>query len=177
MKRALIGVFLLLGIVFALSTIPLSGAIQQTAVRRGTRADVVTDADGVLILTGFNNPIWAISSNVKKYTSIASITNNSNKSILLTVTITPTLVSVAKKFWLGIRIDGIAREFGTGATTPADISLTLAPGQTVDVQGGLMNNKKKDIPVTFRLSAVSTDGAFRMVISDTARTPRKITLN
>lgn len=173
-RRSLIIVSAVLALLSSFALLPNSGAIQQGRIERGTIAQTTGDANGFLKLEGFANPTVPLSNN---YTHIAYMTNNSTQPLTVTVTITPDFTQVNnKKYLLRIKLNAAVSEFTYGSAGTLQTTMTLAPGQIVDVQGLLNNNQNKSVVVSYGFAVTDAAGTFHMQIGDTATTPRRITV-
>lgn len=164
-------VFFILSLVFALISMPVSGALSQGKLNRDATARVADDENALLKLKGFNDMTYNMNGG---YTSFGSITNNTNRTITLTVTITPDLKGIGNIFTrLGIKIGTEASEFRYYAA-PKQVTLTLSPGQNIDVKGYMIQNMFTAVTTEFSFTAVDNTGTFTMQLGSTSKTPRRI---
>lgn len=163
--------FFILSLVFALVSIQSSSALSQGKIERNASASVADDENGVLILNGFNNRVYDMKNG---YTRFGSITNNTNQTIKLTVTITPDITGINNiytKFGVKIKNKTIELRYKDSSK---QAELTLSPGQVVDVKAYLTGNILTTVPVEFAFTAADTTGIFKIQLESTDRTPRRI---
>lgn len=171
-KTALI--FFLLSFIFAIFSIPLSGAISYGRIERNAFATVAGDSSAALELTGFNGNAYSLK---KNYENIGSITNHLHQPITLTVTIQPDFSGITNKnCWFGIEIGTIISvfEIETGPVTSKQVEIRLEPGESADVQAAVQHNESRDIIVSFRFAARDEAGNLLFELNDTPYVPRRI---
>ena len=169
-KRAA-SLFFILSLLFALLSMPVSAAISQGRLERGAVARVAEDDKGILQLKGFSNEAYDMNGS---YSSFGSITNNTNQSIILTVTVKPeyTLNHLFSRF--GIKIGSEVCEFRFSSSSPKKITLTMKPGQRIDVQAYLIQNLFSMLTTEFEFTAKDASGTYTMQLASTSRTPRRM---
>lgn len=170
-KNKIALVFFILSLVFAFVSMPFSAALKSEKLDRGTSAMVVDDGNGALKLQGFNDTIYTLN---WKYTSIGSITNNTNQTLTLTITIIPDFSTVKSSCEYGIKIGSVENVFTNSSSSPKQATITLTPGQIADVQGYLIQNKSEPLSTEFQFSAKNAAGAYVMQFNNTVKTPRRI---
>lgn len=165
------------GLLLALLSLPFSAALNQEHMVRETAANLAPDASAVLTLDGFENPTLVISNINKKYFHLGSIKNNTNQTINLTVMMVPDFsLQNNKSYWLGVRIGTAVSEFSFGSSPSLETGISIAPGQVIEVQGALTNNQARSVTVSYSFNASAADGTYSMQLSDTALSPRRMTL-
>jgi len=172
-KKKIAAIFFILGLVFALPSLLQSAAISQGSMERSAYAKVAKDQNALLRLDGFDgsktyNPN-------SPYTKVGSIMNNTNQSIILKVTVKPDFSSVKNKnYQMGIMIGTITCEFNSESGTSQQITMTLLPNQSVDVQAYLKKNQSSYVTTSFDFAVTNDTGTYQMMLSDTPNTPRRI---
>lgn len=162
---------LILSLAFAVLSMQFSGALSQGRLNRAASAPVVKDNTALLKLDGFQNKSYNMNN---KYASFGSITNNTNQTMKLTVTITPGFTN-NKNSNFNIKLGTETVQFKYKSASPKQVLLTLAPGQSVDAQAS-MNNNPDTVTASFQFLAVSSIGSYSAFLGDTAASPRRITL-
>ncbi|MFT4146153.1 MAG: hypothetical protein QM644_17010 [Mobilitalea sp.] len=170
MKRKLTIIFIILSIVFAILSMPMSGALSTGKLERNTSLRVVGDTQGVLKLEGFQNKTINMNN---RYTNFGTITNNTLQIMKLTIIITPEINWFNAISTLGIKIGNEIVEFRYLASSPLQIVVTLSPGQTVNASSFLINNVTS-IKTTFQFLATDLGGTYTIKLSDSANAPRNI---
>lgn len=165
-------VFFLLSLVFALFSLPFSGAISEGRLERKTTADVVADSNAVLKLEGFHNQLNNLDN---KYKSIGTIKNNSNQTLRLIISIRPNFLLVSgNNYKYNIKIGNQTVQFDKKSNLIQQMTITLNPGQETNVLATLMNNNLGMVFTSFYFTAGDLTGTFLMNLNDTLRTPRQI---
>jgi hypothetical protein len=173
MKHRLTNLFFVVGFLFAILSLPSSAALSKAMFERKASFKVASDLNATLKLNGFDGK--TVNKISKHYKALGSVTNNSNETIELTVTIRPDFSEFKKKFyWFGIKIGDEIRVFEVDTPQVQQVTLELVPGQMFDVQLGLQRNQSNDLVVSFDFTAVAKSGTFNIQLYDTDQTPRRI---
>ncbi|MDF2538612.1 MAG: hypothetical protein K0S76_1633 [Herbinix sp.] len=172
-KSKIAALFFILSLVFALLSLPFSGALTRGSMDRAAYAKVVEDKNGVLKLIGFDDKYYDLK-NKNKSENVGSITNNTIQNITLSVTIAPdfTIYHILSRFEL--KIGDKVSEFRFGSSSPKQVTLTLKPGQTVEVSASLSANLFGVLSTQFYFTATDNAGTYTMQLGHTQRTPRRI---
>ena len=164
-------ILLSLSVLFALLSIPFSGALNQVKLERDVAVWVADDRNAVLELNGLDGLSYNLN---KNYRNVGTITNNSNQEINLTIKVTPDFASNTKKNeWLGIEIENTAIVFTDNTDKSETVTVTLEPRQSANVRAAIKNSQKKTIDVAFDITAENASGDY-IHLNDTLRSPRHI---
>ena len=164
---------LILGGLLLAAALPGSMALNQIMLQRSAAVRLAEDRTAVLGLTGFNNKTYDMGGT---YKSFGTVTNNSGCTIILTVTVIPDFQLYHLFSGFGLAIGGKTCEFSYYTSSPKQITLTLASGQTVEAKAYFTNNLFYLLAVDFKFSAVDTAGTFTIKLTNTQSTPRHINL-
>ncbi|HWT76466.1 MAG TPA: hypothetical protein VN258_17350 [Mobilitalea sp.] len=173
LKKGITLLFFTLSLIFSLVTLPNSAAIGAASFSRNATASVSKDNQAILKLDGFDlSQIYSVD---KNYSKVGSITNNSNQILILTISITPDLTNINNKnYHMGIKIGNASCMFMKNSDSTQQITQTIMPGETLDVQIYLSKNQSDYVTTSFRINAVDTAGTFSMSLDDTQNTPRRM---
>ena len=172
MKKRITSLLLFISIFFAYLAIQDSAAISSLSLRRNTSALVSNDQNGVLKLEGFANPQYTKLGT--SYTKVGSITNQSNQPLNINVIMTPNQVfGVIRAYSLGVRIGSQTCVIRSN-TISQKLSISLMPGQSMDVQMNLTNSLLDFIVTSFSFEASDNTKTYQVYITDTSSTPRRI---
>lgn len=171
LKNKLAMLSFLLSLIFICYSTPFSGALSQGRMERAATARVVDDEDGLLKLKGFNNKSYDLNGS---YTKFGSIVNNTNQIIILTVTIEPdyNIQNLSTRF--NVKIGNAKAKFNSSHTSQKQVSISLIPGQAIDVHASLKQNFFSSLLVKFHFEASDLAGTYTMQLGDTIDTPRHI---
>lgn len=168
-------VFISLGLVLVLAALPISGALSQGALSRGIKAVTALDTNGVLKLEGFNNQILTISNINKKYFYTGRITNGGREAIALKIKAMPDFSLVTNKAYaLSIRIGGATLDYAYGTQVAQIMTLTVQPGQALDVEASLTGNQAREVLTIYEFTATSLSGSYVIHLLDSPTTPRRM---
>ena len=170
-KRKMTSIFFILSILFAILSMPISGALTTGKLQRTTSAKVVEDSKGALKLEGFQNK--SINTN-HKYSNFGTVSNNTNQIMRLTVTVMPEIGWLNVLSSLRFKIGTEELDFSFGSGSPKQITLILSPGQTINASASLVNNIT-GIKTSFQFTATNPDASYSMLLSDSVNSPRNIT--
>jgi hypothetical protein len=165
-------VFFILSLVFAVSSLTFSGAISRVQIERTAAAKLADDSNAALRLEGFQNNNYNMNT---KFTGFGCITNNTNKIMKLTVTITPEILwKNNKNNWFRISIGSEPADFEFNQSLPKTVVLYLIPGQTVEARAAIAPSLGP-VNVSFQFSATDLNASYSVQLRDTLKTPRRIT--
>ncbi len=165
--------FFILSLLTALISLPYSAALSQSRLERSASARVSGDENGILKIKGFSNNSYNM---VGAYQSVGTITNNSNQTLSLAVTVRPDFNIYHLFTRLGIRIGSSSYDFRYGNSAARRFSATLAPGHSIEVQANMIQNFLAVLTTEFEFTASDSTGTFTMKLSDTPKSPRRINL-
>ncbi len=188
MKRFLSIALIVTGLFLSLFAVSASGAINISNLDRTATAGATVDDDaGIITLTGLNNNSYVLNTT---YQQIATITNNSNQSLLFRVYMDPEITRTrnASVTWtLRVRIinsagtsvyqfsfTGKSTANPAGVWSSATANLPIASGETYTLRGYLSVSNKTNFNANaiFSIQAVNSSG-LSVYISDSASSPRK----
>lgn len=165
--------FFILSFLTALISLPYSGALSQSRLERAATARVSDDENGLLRLRGFSNKAYNLNGS---YQIVGTVTNNANQTISLAVTVKPDFNVYHLFTRLGVRIGSVSYEFRYGTSSPRQYFLTLAPGQSIEVQAYLQQNFFNVLTAEFEFTAADSAGTYTVKLSGTPKSPRRINL-
>jgi hypothetical protein len=169
-KRKIPAIFYILGIIFFILSMPISGALSTVKLDRTASARVVDDNKGALKLEGFQNKAYNMN---HKYKQFGTITNNTMQIMKLSVVITPEIGLLNALSTHSVKIGNEEQDFYFGSCFPKQIITTISPGQTLDVSATLANNITS-IKTSFQFTATNLDGSYTMQLTDSIHSPRNI---
>jgi len=171
-RRRLTLILLAVSLIFALIAMPNSAAVTIKSMNRDAKAIVSSDTNAVLKLEGFDSLQYIKLSN--NYSKVGSITNNSNQTINLNVVMTPTQVfGIIGAYQLGVKM-GSATCIIRSNTTSQQLSISLMPSQTIDLQMYITNSILNFISTSFTINASDSTKTYNISLPDTTSTPRRI---
>lgn len=160
-----------LSLFFTLLGLQDSSALSTASVTRSAMASISNDDRGLLVLEGLDGREYDLD---KSYSTVGSITNNTNQTIQLTTRITPDFgLTNNNGYKLSVKIADEVVEFKHKSDSTKQITVKLEPGQRVEVQGALKNNHLAVIVTALDFIAVDSSGTSTMQLNDTLKTPRR----
>jgi hypothetical protein len=172
MRYRLITLFLSLSLIFALFSIPVSGALSGDKLDRSAAAWVAGDKNAALTINGLSDATYDLDN---KYSNIGIITNNTNHEIILCITVTADFLSTqSRNCILGFKIGSQTGEIINNGINTTNLTVTLPPLKAVNFQAFLDRNQNHAVTATFSYTATNTDGSLSMQLNDTPDTPRRI---
>ncbi len=171
-RRKLPLVLIIIGLLFGLIAMQDSAALSSFTMNRQTKAQVSSDNAALLKLEGFNSSQYMKLSSY--YSKVGSITNNSSQPLNLNISVAPTQVfSIIRAYQLGIKI-GTSSCILRSNTSSQQLTVSLMPGQSVDIQMNLTNSLLDFISTSFIIQASDNTRSLNLTLSDSDSTPRRI---
>lgn len=190
-RKATTHLFIGIGLILALLSIPASGALTATHIERASQATVVSDATAMLGLTGFTGANHNFKNKDKSYTEVGTISNNAKFNIRLLIKVTPTF-ETPNNAELGIKFGSAELKFSNNTNKTAEIILNsgdtaivsayLTKGNASGNNGqgvGLGANKSQTVTATFDFQAVdvNTGKIVLYQVNHTPGSPRMMQFN
>lgn len=172
-RKRIAYLFLLIGLAFAISSIPYSAALNRISLERKANVTVVDDSVGVLSLIGFNDKAYNMNG---KYNYFGTITNNTGKVLQLTVTIKPNYQIYHLLTRCGVMIGSKECEFRYNTSSAKQLMLTMNPKDTIETKAYLTSNIFYALDIEFQFFATDSTGSFTIEMKNTFGTPRCISL-
>ncbi len=169
-KRKTYLLFFILSLIFAVVSMPYSGALSTGKLERTASAKIVSDDKGILKLDGFQNKLYNMNN---KYANFGTITNNTMQIVKLTVVVCPEINWMNALSTFRVKIGNEEGEFSYLFSSPKKIVITLNPGQTVNAAASLVNNATS-LRTSFQFTATNADGSYSAQLTDKINTPRNI---
>lgn len=165
--------FLALSLMFTAISLQDSSALSYGYFERRVAVRTAEDANAVLKLEGLSgNRLLNLDNN---YQRVGSITNQSKREINLRIKITPDItVVIPSNYKLDFKIGKSRVSFSKNTAPTAEFLLRISPGETVDLEGSLMNNLFGIVTVSLDFTAEASDRSFALRLEDTINSRRRI---
>ena len=189
-RKATTHLFIGIGLILALLSIPASGALTATHIERASQAAVVSDATAMLGLNGFSGANHNFKNKNNSYTEVGTISNNAKLNIKLLIKVTPTFEFVSNVD-LGIKFG--STELILSNNAPQTTEIFLNSGDTAIVSAYLTKanaagnngqgqgqgaNKSQTVTATFDFQAVDVNtGQTVYYVNHTPASPRMMQFN
>lgn len=172
-RNIIAAVLFILSLIFAMLSMPFSGAISYGKLERPAFAKVADDEYAALALEGFKNGIYNMK---KRYRKFGAITNNTERELIVDIIIVTEFPEVTNKnFWFGIRFGEYEPIiFDHNSDSCKSIQLLLAPGQSMDAMAAVQRNQSRNVITSFQFIARDSAGSYQINLSDTHDAPRRI---
>lgn len=166
-------IFLILGLLFMITSIPFSAAINRLTLSRDTDVKLAEDNNAVLKLTGFQNVSYDMDN---KYKGFGTITNNTSENLKVTVTVIPDFQIYHFLTKVGVEIGKDSNVFGYHSSAPKQLSVIMAPGEVTEVKAYIFHNLNYPLFIEFQFTATDMAGTFTVSLLNTSNSPRCVYL-
>lgn len=172
-RKRIAYLFFLMGLVFAMISIPYSAAMNRIFLERKANIDVADDSNGAISLIGFHNKAYEMNGKYKNY---GTITNNTRQILQLTVTIKPNYQIYHLLTRCGVMIGSKECEFRYNSSSAKQIILIMNPKDSFEAKAYLSGNIFYALDIEFQFSATDSTGSFTIEMKNTSSAPRCISL-
>ena len=165
--------FLALGIIMAVISVPSSLALSREVLDRNVAAYIADDAAAGLQLEGLDGQTYDLSNKFKK---IGKIINNTKQDMLCNIIINVDYNMLPNKnCQVGFKIlEQEEYAINNGSKTMV-FNFILAAGQSYDILALLDRNQNSIFYASFDITAETVDGDYGIKLADSTETPRAIT--